>query len=513
MNHFLFSHVKLILRQTSFVFFLATVADTSFAQTTRFNKRLDFNPSNFDLAENLVSVKGGYMISGYTVDSTTGNYDRITFGFVDSIGHFNWRKSYGRNGYYYDPGGPEALIPTNDSNFVQVGWVYHDTVTWDDIYLMKLNKQGDTIWTKQYVDSMDSFGASCKQTKDKGFIIIGNLGRRSTNWTSEMLLMKTDSAGNLQWEKTYAIPGTEQVAFSIDFCQDHGFIIGGGSKTQAYLLKTDSLGNLSWRYAYGNSPYYVDGAGVIATSDGNFIFGSGFSENHIGTNYYDRDYIVKVASNGSQIWAKKYGPARIATGTGIIHELPDGSFVSVGQMADSSNTHIFGTLLKINSLGDSVWLREYDILKGFHSQNYLVDFKPTNDSGFVAVGFGIPSAPDTGNEDSWIIKVDKYGCDSAGCQNIVSNTGIKEFASDKNSFTIYPNPSNGYFTVDYHIMTGKPALMTIFDATGKQTRKVLLPGDQQRIEIDSSDLTAGLYFCSVITDGVCLGSMKLSILK
>jgi hypothetical protein len=499
----------------TFLYFLllTLAAEFSVAQTTHFNKRLPFNQTRLDLGSSLVDVATGYMLSGTTVDSSTGIYDRIFIGFVDSSGHFNWRKSYGKLGYSYDPGGPGSLISTTDSNFVQVGYVKHDTITLDDVLLIKYNKHGDTIWTRRYIDTTDAFGVQCKQTQDKGFIIAGINERKSRNWIPEVLLIKTDSLGNIQWKKTFYTPGVKQPAISIDICPDKGFIIGGLHNNQALLIRTDSLGNFVWQNSYGNSPYYVCGAVVSCTSDGNYIFGSCFSDSVVGPHHYDQSYIVRVASDGSQLWAKKYGPARVATGIGIVHELQDGSFVSAGQTTNTTSNHAYGILVKTAPNGDSLWFHRYDFLKAPNSLNYLVDFKPTRDSGFVAVGYLIPASPDIGNEDTWLLKVNKYGCDSIGCQNIVA-MGIQEFSDNKGSFVLFPNPANDFVSISYSFpLTVKDVFLNIYDQRGKALKSILVLKENKSQEIGIANLSSGLYFCQLMADGTPIASLKLSIVK
>ncbi|MEW6684943.1 MAG: hypothetical protein AB1393_01895 [Candidatus Edwardsbacteria bacterium] len=122
-----------------------------------------------------------------------------------------------------------------------------------DVYLVRTDSLGDTLWTKTHGDAGDSIGWSVDLTKDGGFIIAGSAG-------FDVYLIKTNSLGDSVWTKTYG--GVyKDYGYSIQQTQDSGFIITGsfgvfnpnwGEEEALYLVKTNASGDTLWTRIYGN---------------------------------------------------------------------------------------------------------------------------------------------------------------------------------------------------------------------------------------------------------------------
>jgi hypothetical protein len=96
--------------------------------------------------------------------------------------------------------------------------------------------------------------------------------------------VKTDSVGNMQWNKTYgAYQNEEDHINCVMQTSDGGYAIAGYTKYSSFndydffLLKTDSVGNALWSWAYDGYSRSQDHAySMIQTSDGGYaIAGEG----------------------------------------------------------------------------------------------------------------------------------------------------------------------------------------------------------------------------------------------
>jgi hypothetical protein len=150
-------------------------------------------------------------------------------------------------------------------------------------------------WSKTY---SPNDGLSVSQTSDNGFIIAGiNRSGFHDSLSYSTTVIKTDSLGNIQWEKQFGdnfrllFP---VVQVSITQTSDSGYILTTPSNTVNELIKLDSQGNIEWQTQ-------VSGGKVIEGDDGYLI--SGFSMDTYGNNYSN---VTKVDSQGNFQWVKNF---------------------------------------------------------------------------------------------------------------------------------------------------------------------------------------------------------------
>jgi hypothetical protein len=129
--------------------------------------------SQQDIAKSIQkTTDNGYIIAGETENFGAGNFD-IFLTRVDSNGTALWSKAYGSAGKEY----VHSLRQTFDGGYIMVGQKERTTQgTWD-VFMLRTNSNGDTLWTKTYggtnVNDLD-IGYSVEQTNDGGFIVAGH---------------------------------------------------------------------------------------------------------------------------------------------------------------------------------------------------------------------------------------------------------------------------------------------------------------------------------------------------
>ena len=131
---------------------------------------------------------GNYLICGTTYNLTAGSYD-VYLLKIASSGGLIWEKSIGgvnaENAY--------SIIQSSDNNFLVVGSTESYGSGGIDVYLIKFNSDGDTIWTKTFGGAGDDWASSIKETADGGFIISGCTNSYGNN--DDIYLIKTDANG------------------------------------------------------------------------------------------------------------------------------------------------------------------------------------------------------------------------------------------------------------------------------------------------------------------------------
>jgi hypothetical protein len=216
----------------------------------------------------------------------------------------------------------------------------------------------------QWIDTLSdsAIGDWVQQTNDKGFIIAGFKEKSYAN--NDFYLLKTDSLGKSQWEKTFGGPDQED-ANSLQLTRDGGYIIAGtvhDSGSMMYLIKTDSLGNQLWEFKKYSGTWAL---GVQQTNDAGYITAG-------RTHAAGSIYIMKMDSTGTEKWMKVFSEqykSWIA-------------FIPVQQTSDRG--YIIGAeaLIKADSLGNIQWRKAYNRV-------YVIfSVQPTFDHGYIATGIG-----------------------------------------------------------------------------------------------------------------------------
>jgi hypothetical protein len=315
----------------------------------------------------------GYIITGYTRAPTSGIYLIKT----DTDGNLLWTKTYQTS--YLCIGGLDVK-QTFDKGYVIVGQTSRP-FTYDDIWLIKTDSLGDTLWTRFFGGGLPDVAYSVVETEDSGFVFTYNVHVVSSWW--ETGLAKFDANGNFAWMKPY---GSGE-SYSLQQTMDGGFVSTGQIHDSLYIRKANELGDTMWTRCYGNCQSV--GSSLEQLSDGGYIA--------TGMTYETDVILVRTDSLGNALWAKIYGGDGIDFGEAVI-QTSDGGFVITG------TTTSFGAggwdlyLIKTDEYGDTVWTKTY----GYAGSDFGLDIKPTFDGNWIITGS--TDAFGAGYRDVWLLK-------------------------------------------------------------------------------------------------------------
>lgn len=386
-------------------------------------------------------------------------------------------------------------------------WGVFDSTNWG--YLVKYDKFGDTLWTKKIGDPIDftSF-AQAIETKDGGYIAVGAyqaVGQRSDGW-----LVKTDSLGNVQWQKRYSTTlGTQESLSSVVDTYDGGYILGGNEQefpnqpTRNYdpiLIKVDSLGNQQWRQRY-DTPFDDATASVFQTYDSNYIFASGVSVSGSSNSTRGRPALYKIDQNGNLLWRKTYGNFGFSTALLSVKQLEDSSLIAAGRtgILGPNCCRIDGVLVHANQNGDSIFVETYERFPGMITNwNFLWDVIPLDNGGFMACGEYINTSSPV-IQDAWVIRVDSMGCIQSNCT--VGLNDVRSEVLEEQVMNLYPNPTNGIVNLETSLALDR---IEVFDLQGKLVQR--LAGITKQIELPEQ---GGLYFIRLYVEDGSIGNYKV----
>ena len=362
-----------------------------------------------DASTSLVQTSdGGYALAGFTYSSGNGDSDALLVK-TDEYGNLEWNKTIGGPDNY----SADSLIQTNDGGFAFVGtnssyyegYVPIGTIpegAWSSVWLVKTDEYGNIEWSRTFDTKMGFYyGSSLVQTSDGGYALAGH-SISFEEEDSDLLLIKTDSYGIMQWSKLYGGLAGESDPQGFIQTLDGGFALVckrfpyGSVYVDAWFIKTDESGNLEWDNNFGGVGMDYP-TSLVQLLDGSFAF-VGCTDSY-GNGGYDF-WLIKTDNYGNMEWNHTFGTQDMDTNPSLVQTL-DGGFALAGYAHYDSFADLL--LIRTDNLGNMLLNQSYSgrAVLGFPS---LVQ---TMDGGFALSGAKGNFV--SGDWDFWLVKTDEYG--------------------------------------------------------------------------------------------------------
>ena len=339
------------------------------------------------------TTDGGYIITGSTRSFGNGQSD-VYLIKTDNNGDTLWTKTFG--GLEEDEG--RSVQQTNDGGYIITGIKGSDLFVGEDVWLIKTDSQGDSLWTKTFGDGE---GRSVQQTSDGGYIITGRI--YSLGNSLDLSLIKTNNYGDSIWTKTFG--GLDQdVGCSIQQTTDGGYIVTGRTQSlgngddDVWLIKTDGNGQEQWSQTFGGL-YDDRGTSVQQTTDGGYIvtgithsFGNGESD----------VWLIKTDVNGTEQWNQTFGDVDYDVGESV-QQTSDGGYIITGWTNSFGNGQQDVWLIKTDENGTEQWNQTF----GGINDDWGFSVQQTSDGGYIITGGG--DSFTNGYDNVYMIKTDDQG--------------------------------------------------------------------------------------------------------
>jgi hypothetical protein len=460
--------MKSILK-TLFIVILFTSCLYAQAPDTLWTRTFDGS----DIDEEGKSVKqtidGGYIVVGYINAGPHFMGGDLWLAKTNINGDTLWTKTYGDSGR--EKG--YSIDLTSDGGYIVTGYKGDSSSQgfWH-VWLVRLNSNGDTLWTKTFGDSGEiSQGYCVQQTTDGGYIITGN----------PFWLIKTDSSGNTLWTKTFGGSG----GYCVQQTKDGGYIITGcttySGAGETWLIKTDSHGDTLWTKTFGGIGY-DEGKSVQQTTDGGYIitgrkssFGAGNSD----------VWLIKTDSSGDTLWTKTFGGIGYDQGNSV-QQTTDGGYIITGYTS-SFGADVFDLwLIKTDSSGDTLWTKTFGETGG----NQGNSVQQTSDGGYIITGY-TPENSDW--NDVWLIKTETDPLNSI----IYESKLFRNYLLSQN----YPNPFNPSTTIEFTLPKSEFVELKVFNILGKKVSTLVsnkLNQGNHTYTFDGKNFASGIYYYQLV---------------
>ncbi len=251
------------------------------------------------------------------------------------------------------------FIQTSDGGYILVGQTSSFGAGGSDIWVLKVNSDGDSIWTNIIGEVDDDYCSSVVQTNDGGYVVSGQIGNEING-----SLIKIDASGDLLWSKKI----NREIRYNSIFqTSESDLIVLGDSVGCKCVLKFDDTGENLWKKTYdcsGSSAFYT---GQV-TDDGSSFILAGQHES-CGSLY-------KIDTDGEVVWEQRYVRNYSLIFKDMIQDNSGIGFILLGMISDGkSKIGVFKT--DVN--GDSVWCRQYEI----NGELWGNSIQSTIDGGYI----------------------------------------------------------------------------------------------------------------------------------
>jgi len=337
---------------------------------------------------------GGYIVVGTRFMGAPREYD-LWLLKTDSLGDTLWTRTYGKADWINDEG--LCVREATDGGYIITGYTVTFITESEDLWLIRVDENGDTLWTRTWGGDYLDGGVCLEETSEGDYIIVGY--RDYDYYRSDIWLLKTSSEGDTLWTRTYGGDMGDWVC-RVQPTSDGGYIIVGFTESfssepiprELWLLKTDENGDTAWTRRYGGGQMSEEGLCVRETNGGYIITGQKGGSL----------LLLRTDEKGDTLWTRTYGEGWDDRGYWV-EPIADGGFIVLGERYFFNEGHYDVWLLKTDEKGDIVRSRFY----GGKRDDWGNELDITSDGGYIIVGstesFG------GGTRDIWLIKTDSKG--------------------------------------------------------------------------------------------------------
>jgi predicted SpoU family rRNA methylase len=292
-----------------------------------------------------------------------------------------------------------GVSPTDDGGFCVVGSTRTIGKGKTDAIVLKMDKSGKILWKKVFGKEKKELFEDVVETADKSIVAVGSSKSYSKSGNYSIFVVKLSKDADVIWIKSFGGDGKDY-ARAVCNAEDGAVVIVGATKSYGkgsydfFVTKLDKDGKIVWSKTYGGED--LDAAyAVESTKDGGFIIAGATESYGSGNSDY---YIVKIDSNGKELWSKTIGGKKEDTLYGV-KELKDG-YVFVGESRSYGSQKRDLTVLKTDKNGNEIFHKFF----GYKNHEYARAVELT-DKGDILVA-GVTKSMGHGRADFYLLELD-----------------------------------------------------------------------------------------------------------
>lgn len=433
-------------------------------------------------------IYGNIYLCGY-LDSLLSGKNIVTVKY-DSAGNFIWKTVYKglSGGIDY----ANAIDVDSFGNVYITGCISDSVMTGSDMITLKYNSSGQLQWVRNYYGSDTNILDVGTDLKIDPYGNIYVVGYSFSN--KKIVTIKYDPDGNVIWLRNplnYDSNVKQSYKVKINFDNAGNILVAGATAYHFLIIKYTPQGFESWI-----SEYYYNGAYpspldlCVDVSDNIYVSGV----NNVGP--IGNMIIYKLDSTGQQQWSEFYGGLAhwFANGNSILCDIDGNVYISgfsrEQQIGSEQEDYV---TLKYSSDGQLLWKK---LFNGFGNRSDVVKgmIIDGNNNIYITGESKVPPHP---NPNYNIITI-KYS--QSTITNINANFSVTNFSLSQN----YPNPFNPSTNINFEIPKASHVRLVIYDALGREVSILVnerMNAGSYSASFDGANLNSGIYFYTFITDG------------
>lgn len=430
---------------------------------------------SFDRGLQLLELTDGYIVMGFNAEDqefvhtgipSVSDTTRPMYIKVDKQGNVLWNKRYENNTCTFTT---NEFIKNSNNEYIGVGGslTFGDTcgfsvngyIVDNQLYMQKLNDNGDLVWQKTIGESVNrtiQSASSITKTSDGNYFIFGQ--DNYYPW-----LLKINEQGDTLWTKKYPSLYNEDPIKIVNI--NNGYLIFTINSSISIISRLDDQGILLWSK---NLPFRIQA--VNKTDNEHFLLLRLENPSSI---------ITKIDKDANILWEKPY----TLYASNSICDTKDGNFIIANK-----------DFAKVSESGEVIWNKRFWGQNNINPPYNIYSVIPTSDGGYLTTGYY--------DGDTFLIKTDCNGniiWDNSSC-----------LLSTENNVLIFPNPFNDIIIIQVPSINkdNDIVIIKITNILG-QTLYNNEYSNQNIFTLNTSQFAQGVYIYSVIINNSIYKSGKI----
>jgi hypothetical protein len=366
----------------------------------------------------------------------------------DAGGKWEWDKLYGAE----KDGQANDIIQTSDGGYLLTGRILASDTNYN-LWLLKLDEKGDSVWSKSIGGSLHESGTSILQVDDESYFISGQVDALKNEGHLDAWLLKIDNEGDTLWTRKYGNGSYYSLSWdrlvksgSHQYAAIEEIEVYSDGPIESRLVQFDDTGDTVRTKCISCSPYNCTFPSLCSASDGGFVL-TGTQENGDSWDLL----LLKVDSEGEMEWSETFGAEEWELGHSV-KQTADGGYIIGGTTSSyGSYDNLDAWLIKTDSRGHKVWSETFG---GAAENERVINVHALADNGYAV----------SGNYNS-LFWTARFNPDTTIHITALAEDHFMPACVLKQN---YPNPFTHETCIEYSVPMNCNVCIAVFDIMGKE---------------------------------------------